>query len=660
MVRIRITMCPVTGRHACALVLALLSLGARAADSQSAAREAFVAAHREAVAGLPAPDGGDGEALRQYPLYPYLQAARLEHALRGATGAAAGELPADTEARRFLAEFGAEPVGRIVRAAWLASLAERSRWREFLDAYEGASSTGQTLRCQALTARIRLSQAAAVADDAIREWLTPASAEDACDPVFEWMRAEGILDAALIERRARLALAGGESRLARWLAKSLPEDDARPLRDWATLIEQPQAAIDALIRSPDVAVEAEAMLAGWTRLSRRNPDAARDRYDALVAARGFDLEAASPYARALALGLAWSRKPGALRYFALTKPADYDDLAYEWRVRAALWAGNWTEVAAAVESMPPPLRDESRWRYWLARAAEATGQRERSLALYSSLIPTDNWYAVLAAARAGKRFSPHDRPIGFDRARVAELEHLPPFLRARELLHAGLYRFAPAEWREGMAGLDASGKLAAIAMASDWGWHFQSIATAAEQRIFDDYALLYPRPFDPEVAAAAGATGLPQTLIYAVIRQESLYQPYAVSSAGAVGLMQLLPSTAKRVARTLRQPRPGTEDLKSAGTNLPLGAAYLAGLIDQFGGQVVVALAGYNAGPTAARRWLPDQSLAMDIWVENIPFNETRAYVQRIMWHSVVFEWRADGEPEDASAWLVKVSPPAG
>ena len=142
-----------------------------------------------------------------------------------------------------------------------------------------------------------------------------------------------------------------------------------------------------------------------------------------------------------------------------------------------------------------------------------------------------------------------------------------------------------------------------------------------------------------------------------MLRQESLYQPWAVSSAGAVGLMQLLPSTAKITARREGLPRPTRSTLLDPAGNVPLGAATLAELVERFDGQVLLALAGYNAGPGAARRWLPSRSMDADVWVENIPYNETRAYVQRIMWHSVVFQWLRDREPEDASTWLVEVRP---
>jgi len=611
---------------------------AQAQDDPGVQRRSFLAAYEDAEAGLPAPEAGDDPALVGYSLYPYLLGARLRAQMGAPVGTAAG-LVEQVEA--FLGRHGEEPVGRWVRRPWLTHLAQRRAWEAFLRAYSQADRPGQALRCQALQARIALGRPDGLKEDATAEWLTPRSADDACDPVFDWMRSKGLLDDALIERRARLALAEGEAGLARWLAKSLPEERARPLREWALLLDNPAGAIDALIRSPGTQVEDQALLDGWSRLARRDPRAAEARYRALLDSRGGAASLASRLAKPVALGLAWSRLDGALEFFG----------------RAALWAGHWKRAAQAIAAMPPALRETPRWRYWEARTAEAAGDGDRARTLYGAVIPTDNWFAVLSAARLDRPFEPHHRPAELDTALAESIGRSPGLVRARELFAVGLVPLAQSEWNAAYESLDAPAKRAALLLPSRWGWHFQAIASAAQQGLFDDYELLYPTPYDDEVEAAAGRTGLSTSLLYAVLRQESLYQPWAVSSAGAVGLMQLLPSTARITARRQGLPRPTRESLLEPGRNLPLGAATLEELVERFDGQVLLALAGYNAGPGAVRRWMPSRAMDADVWVENIPYNETRAYVQRIMWHSVVFQWLEDRRPEDAAAWLVEVTP---
>jgi soluble lytic murein transglycosylase len=275
------------------------------------------------------------------------------------------------------------------------------------------------------------------------------------------------------------------------------------------------------------------------------------------------------------------------------------------------------------------------------------------------VLPTDNWYAVLAAARTGQSYAPTPVPLARDAAALERVVAEPGLVRTRELLLCEMQSEANAEWRAALEGLDRDLQVQAVRLVSGWGWHLQAIAAAAKLGLFDDYDLLYPRPYDEEVRRAAASSRLPPSLIYAVIRQESLYRADAASSAGALGLMQLLPATAQATARRGGLPSPTRGDLLLPSVNVPLGSAFLRSLLDRADGQLPLAIAGYNAGPTAARRWLPAAPIETDVWVENIPFNETRAYVQRVHWHALVFDWLTDRKPRDVSPWLGRVTPPS-
>jgi soluble lytic murein transglycosylase len=306
--------------------------------------------------------------------------------------------------------------------------------------------------------------------------------------------------------------------------------------------------------------------------------------------------------------------------------------------------------------MPPTLAQTPRWRYWAARAAAATGSADTARGLYVSLLSADNYYSAMAAARLDQSLTPNPAPLAADEPELARIAALPAFVRARELLLAGMRTEALAEWQHGVRGLAPAVQPQVVHLGMRWQWYDVSIATATQQRIFDDYALLYPRPYDADVRTAVASSGLSTELVYGVLRQESLYRPDAISSAGAVGLLQMLPETARRTARRAQHPLPRPADLLDTAINVRLGAAHLKELVDQFGGQVPLALAGYNAGPGAALRWLPEQPMDTDVWIENIPFNETRNYVQRILWHTVVFSWLGSGQPQVTHPWLTEVS----
>jgi soluble lytic murein transglycosylase len=635
------------------LALALLPLGcASAADSFKNTRAAFKEAYARVAASPVTEQPNDSEALRTYPLYSYLQAARIKRALAQAPNEFDA---ADRRAETFLEYYEREPVGRDMRSAWLSSLALRQQWQPFLQHYRD-ELVSDSLRCHSFTARIELGRTEDLSLDVARQWLTPSSLPD-CERAFDWLRSEKALTGALIEQRVRGALENNNTAFAKQIAAELPAEKRAPLLQWAALIENPQKQLDALIATPQQEVEPKALLAGWARLARVDRDGALKRYEKLVRARGLTEETASRYALALALTLSWDRRPEALAYFKRVLPKDFDEPAREWQARAALWAGDWKLVANTIASMSDGQRTLARWRYWAARAAEKNGDPKLARQLYESVLPDDNFYSIMAAARLDRQLAPHPEKLVLDQAQVERMEQLPPMVRARELLLCDMRGPAASEWALGFEQLMDSERAQAIHLAARWGWFDQAIATATQQRVFNDYALLYPQPYDAEVLSAAKLTGLAPQLIYSVMRQESLYRRDAVSSANARGLLQMLPETARRTAARWQRPRPSVDDLFNPVINVQLGAANLRTLVDRFGGQKLVALAGYNAGPNAAARWMPDESLDPDVWVENIPYNETRNYVQRIAWHSVVFSWLQSGEPQKVDSWLSRIAP---
>ena len=656
-----------SSRLLCCLLLAAATFACTAAERADESRageplrQVFMDAMATVVA-APTQGPADTAALRGYVLYPYLEAARLRRQLELATPAAAeladNLLPVDLAVTVFLREHGAEPVTSPLRAAWLTSLASRKAWAAYLENFDPArDDTQPTLRCHAFAARVALGRTAGLMEELAESWLSPRSLPDACEPALEWWKSRGGPGDDLMERRARLALAAGEASLARFLVRSLTPGRAAPLLQWAALIERPATEIAVLIAEPQRPVEADALADGWTRFARSDADAAVVQFPAFVASRKLDPRTASPHALAVALALSWSRLPGALEFFARVHPDDFDERAHEWHARAALWTRDWKRVATAIAAMPEVLRGQARWQYWAARAREQTGDFAQARAGYAQVMPTDNWYAALAAARLDRKFSPDLQPLGLNDPAIESLGQVPGFVRARELLYAGRADEADAEWRIVFDELTAVQQRDAVGLAARWGWHHQAIASAARQRLFNDYELLYPRPYDFDVREASRRTGLPREFIYAIIRQESLYRADAGSSAGALGLMQLLPETARIVARRNGLRVPTRAQLLEPSTNIPLGSAYLAALVERFAGDKALATAAYNAGPNAAQRWLPAEPIDLDIWTENIPYNETRAYVQRVAWHALVFDWLADRKPRDVSSWLRSVKP---
>lgn len=630
-------------------VLLLWPVLTQAQDDGAALRAEFKAAITRADAGEISRI--DSKALSGYVLYPYLVAARLQREVRTVLSS-----DADARVQKFLATYASWPIARDLRKAWLQSFIQRQDWTGFVNAYN-PDIADDSLRCQQLLARSKIGEDLALREDALKIWTTGQKMPQACTPIFDWMRQQGWLTAALAEKRARLALAAGNADLAESMTPMIAPERAQPILRWVRLIRSPRDELSVLIADPKSAVEANALLDGYSRLARSNPDVALKIYKPLLDAEQLQGEAAVPYTTALALGLAWGRLPEAVEYFGKLPEAAADTRVQEWRVRAALWNGSWEQAREWIARLPKTLATQDRWTYWRARTLEKSkATQAQATSLYQGLSLQNNIYGALAAWRLGRAHTPTPQPLASDAAAQLSLQSIEGIVRARELHLADCEPWAMAEWRKALEDATPATRVQAGILASKWGWHSQAIPTLATAAAFDDFDLTYPLAYEPQVKKAQQLTGISPAWINAVMRQESLFNAEAVSSANAYGLMQLLLPTARGVAKRWKLPPPTQDALFQPVTNLQLGAAYLSELRDKSGGNLLLALGSYNAGPGAVARWLPDQAMDADVWMENIPYNETRNYIQKILWHITVFSWKETGQAQNLSAVLTPIA----
>ena len=446
--------------------------------------------------------------------------------------------------------------------------------------------------------------------------------------------------------------------LARWLAGSIDSAHEADAQAWLDADASPEKYLLAHtgLRSDEAHLARLAFAAD--RLTYLDPDRAFELWALAVARHSFVDEERGQVDRHIALWTARDRLPAAAARLAALPASVTDDEVLRWRARTNLYNGDWDAVLQAIAAMSSGEQRREEWRYWRAIALRETGGDTQGNAELSTLAAERGYYGFLAADELGRPYAFRAASLPVDPTLQADLERRPALLRARELYYVGLDGRGRSEWDAAIDALSPRDKAQAAILAHRWGWHSRAIATAASIREYDDLELRYPLPFREEFARSASAAGVPSTWAFGIARSESLFMRDARSGAGAVGLMQLLPTTAKHVARRLDLPYSGIEMLTNPASNIRLGTAYLAEMTTRYTGNRVLATAAYNAGPERVEQWIPRQdSVDARIWIEGIPYNETRSYVRRVLEAEAIYYWRLTGKTLRLSDLFMAVQP---
>lgn len=349
---------------------------------------------------------------------------------------------------------------------------------------------------------------------------------------------------------------------------------------------------------------------------------------------------------------AWFREAGEVR---LTPHG------HAWRVRCALREAriDWQWVVWSISQMDPAQQAEPGWTYWKARGLAALGQGEAARQAYERIAGQFNFYGQLAAEELGRRISVPPPALPPTAAEMAEARANPGLVRAVQLFRLGWRAEAVPEWNFALRGMNDRQLLAAAELARAEGLYDRVVNTSDRTEREFDFTQRYIAPFEGQVSAKARAISLDPAWVYGLIRQESRFVMEARSHAGAAGLMQLMPATAKWVARKI-----GMDDFDPASVhdfdvNTELGTQYLNMVLQNLDGSQVLASAGYNAGPGRPRTWRSTLSQPVEgaIFAETIPFRETREYVQNVMSNATYYAALFTGEPQSLKQRLGYVGP---
>lgn len=599
-------------------------------DTLSAERRQYEAAMRAVDKGRWTEYEQLRPALDQYPLAIYLDYFQLTRQSRDVR-------PAD--ALRFISRSADSPLPNRFSNLYLRQAGREQRWQDFLQVRPDEPE-GIELKCYYFRARLAAGDSDIAWDGARRLWDAGESRPNACDPLFAaWLKSGQLTDEVVWSRQLKAFDARQRSLLAYVAKQASPQ-----LAPWAdkllAVYLQPekirqQALPASSPYSADIASH------GLVLLARYNPEKALQYWRDYQAELDFSAGQVRLVESAIALQGLFARTQDLSPWLHGALDRLDDDKLVEIRLRWALAEQDWETLAQTLPLLSDSGRQAEVWRYWQAVLAEREGDTERAEALFTALGGERSYHGFLAADRVGKAYSfNHQTPV-LDAATASALQQLPVVQRVGELNFHEDWNLAHSEWYYLLqASEDKTRNQQLAQLASQRGWYRMAIDAASRAQAWDALELRFPTPYRSTFQHYGQARQVPSTELMAIARRESAFYPQAQSPVGARGLMQLMPATGQQVASALGQPG-GSAELFEVDHNVLLGSAYYRQLLDRFGGNRVFALTAYNAGPHRVDRWRHKrgEGVPVDVWIDTIPYKETREYVQAVLFYNVVFQY---------------------
>ncbi|WP_371195634.1 transglycosylase SLT domain-containing protein [Glaciecola sp. SC05] len=577
--------------------------------------------------------------LDDYPLIPYLIAKKLSYRI---------SLDDEDSIRAFLHQYDGTPIANSLRSDWLEYLAKRNQRELFIEFYRHTRRV--SLQCQFLRYQY---EAGADKDYVFSQlpdlWNVGKSQDKACDPIFGvWIKA-GLLTEDLILHRIEKAADGGQHTIIPYLRTLLPDDKKYIADRWREVRKDP-SNVRHLLRYPGKlpGIEAQIISYGLSRLIWRDENLALTTFERAKTLMAFSDSQKARIIHRFAVALAIDAHPDAEKWLIEASQVEPESETMRWHLAYLLKKQDWQSIALLIEKSAPQLTNENQFQYWLARAYGILGRNDEAKVLYAQLAKERHYYGFLASARLGVQHSLQNNPIEASVDTITKIVNLPATKRAYELRKLERFYHARLEWVHAQRELMDNEKVAAAVVSSAWEWHDQSIFTLSREGYLDDVDRRFPQAFSELMTREAQKNDIPAEWAFAIARRESSFMPDAISPADARGLMQILPST----ARYLENRRVSSNDLLDADINARIGNKYLRYLMNKLDNNALLATASYNAGWRKVRDWLPEsEAVPADIWVETIPFRETRNYVKAVLAYQQIYEDRLNQKSQEQTVF---------
>ena len=569
------------------------------------------------------------------------------------------------EIESVLARYAGSYQEDRLRAEWLLQLGRNRDWATFraqLPLYRMADD--RSIQCYALWSDY-LSSGADVAKQLQALWLAQREPDEACaDAAQELIKARN-MPAQAAWLRARLGMENDRLKVTTQAVATL---DTKWVKTVSAIYQSPASYLNDKLTALRPQTREFVSLA-LIRLAYLEPQEAALEVDKLRWRAQLTAEERSWIWGVIAKRAAQKSQDNALSYYQKGRLDQMHEDQVLWALRAALRAGQWAQVEAAFAALPPELRADAAWVYWHARAvlAQKPGEAARAQALASlqSIAGIRGFYEQLALEELGQRSVLPAKPVPPTLEEKEAARKNPGLQRALYAMALGLRSDGVREWNYSISlhtkgGMDDRSLLAAAELACHAEVWDRCINTSERSKALIDMEQRFPMPFKAAVLARAQSIGLEPAYVYGLIRQESRFIMDARSVVGASGLMQVMPATARWTAKKIGMSDFTPAKLTDRDTNIAIGTGYLKLVLDSFQGSMPLAAAAYNAGPSRARTWRGASGapvLEAAIWAENIPFNETRDYVKKVLSNTTLYAAMISGQPQSIKARLGSVGP---
>jgi len=566
--------------------------------------------------------------LHYYPLQPYLDQQRLMSEI---------SLSSVRDIHQFLTKYEGTPMDWPLRKKWLEYLAKRKRQSLFVKFFKPSSNA--SLNCHYLNFQLALGEPESIVLPQVTKlWKIGKSQKKVCDPLFKKWKKAGYRTQDVIWQRIALAADGGKHSLLPYLTTLLPKKEQYLAQLWLKVRRDPAYA-RKLSRFPHKSIkETQILTYGLKRLIWRDPARALVTYRKAEKIFPFSEQQKQQITLKFAIALASKNHTKAQYWLEQVDDQHLDGNLIQWRIADILREQNWSKVNLALNNLPTSVQSTLQWKYWYGRSLLLTGKDDEGKLVLTKLANERHYYGFLAASFLEQPFNLQDKPLSFSEEEKSTLLENPAAKRAFEFFHLKRYHQARKEWNYWLSQLDDHQKLMASKIANESQWYDRAIFTLSKVGYLDDVDLRFPLAFDDEINHYANNHKIDPAWAFAITRRESSFMSDAHSSAGAKGLMQVMPNTAKHI----KKKKVTEKDLLNAKNNINSGTQYLRRLLDRYKGNSVLATASYNAGPHRVKSWLKGKAkLPADMWIETIPYKETRDYVKSVLAYQQSYRHKA-------------------